>query len=1143
VESGAPASTSQCVSCGRENREGARFCAGCGAALATTVTCASCGAEHPAGERFCDECGAQLTGDGPEPASKTGERPTPTPSVRIPDHLWSRMRDQGAAITGERKQVTVLFADVMGSMDLAERIDPERWRTIMDRFFQILADAVHRFEGTVDKFTGDGIMALFGAPIAHEDHAQRACYAALEMQKGVGEYATELRRADGISLTTRIGINSGEVVVGSIGDDLSLSYTAVGHTVGLAQRMESLAEPGKAYLTRYAARLVEGFVELRDLEEFEVKGVSHPVRVFELGGVGRARGRIDISRARGFSRFVGRTTEMAELEAALERAIAGEGAVVGIVGEPGIGKSRLCHEFAEVCRRRGISVYEAQCHAHGKAIPLLPVLQMLRSYFGIEEEDSDRVAREKIAGRLLLLEQQFAEDLPLLFDFLAVPDPQRPAPQMNPEARQRRLLDMLRRVVQSPGRQDPGVNLMEDLHWIDEASDAFLGSFVDSLPRAPTLAVVNFRPEYRADWMGRSYYRQLPLTPLGPEAIEELLVELIGSDPSLDGLSELIHARTGGNPFFIEEVVRELAESGALEGERGAYRLARAIDEIAVPTAVESILAARIDRLGERAKEVLGAAAVIGNDFERRLLERAVDVSEESLDAALRELIDGEFIYEAALYPEPECAFRHPLTREVALGSQLAQRRAMIHRRVAEAIQEVSGERIEEQAALVAQHYEEAGEAMEAARWHARAAGWLGFKDPAAASRHWERVRELDPELPDGPEADGLRSAARLMILSMAWRLGADIEEQRQVFAEGKAIAERTGDPATLALLHGGLGIAVGTCAGDVPEFLELVSEAARLAEQIEDPSAKVAVAGIPMYALWLAGRHEEALASLDRILELTADDPHLGAGIVVANPRAWATSFRAGPLMTLGRFEEARRAIAEGTELCRRWDRESLGWTHTFHCSLALWGGEPGGPEAVAHGRQAVEIAEAIGDSFSRVVASTWLGLAHGVAGDAGEAVDILRHCLEMVEELGVAREFEPLVRSRLAEALAALGERDRAIEECELAIDLAAQRGLATTAPGVRVTLAEILIERDGPGDLGSASSLLDEAEQLARELGQRPHVAHSLGIRARLLDRLGDPEGRDRARDGAISLGREMDARGLLADLEAEAASPAA
>ena len=409
------------------------------------------------------------------------------PRAHTPEHLAEKIRDARADLDGERKQVTVLFADVIGSMDLAEQTDPELWRSIMDRFFTILCDGVHRFEGTVDKFTGDGIMALFGAPLAHEDHAQRACWAALTLQRELAAYATEVRRAEGLNFSVRMGINSGEVVVGQIGEDLRVEYTAVGHTVGLAQRMESLAEPGKAYLTDQTAKLVSGYLDLDDLGEFDVKGVSEPVRVHALSGAGGAHSRLDISRARGFSRFVGRGDELATLEAALEQAPGGNGVVVGVVGEAGVGKSRLCHEFVERARRRGIPVYEAQGQAHGREIPFLPVLQMMRSYFAIAESDSDQQAREKIAGRMLLLDDAFAESLPLLFDFLAVPDPHRPAPRMDPDARQRALLEMVKRLVHTSSQRNPGINLLEDAHWFDPGTEIFVTQFVEAIQGSRTL--------------------------------------------------------------------------------------------------------------------------------------------------------------------------------------------------------------------------------------------------------------------------------------------------------------------------------------------------------------------------------------------------------------------------------------------------------------------------------------------------------------------------------------------------------------------------------------------------------------------------------------------------------------------------------
>jgi class 3 adenylate cyclase len=504
--------------------------------------------------------------------------------------------------------VTVLFADVKGSLELAEQVDPEEWHAILNRFFQILADGVHRFEGTVNQYTGDGIMALFGAPIAHEDHAQRACYAALHLRDELRGYADELRVERSLSFSTRIGLNSGEVVVGKIGDDLRMDYTAQGSTVGLAARMEQLAEPGKILLTEHTARLASGYFQTRDLGATAVRGLREPLQISELEGVGALRSRFDLSRARGLARFVGRDDDMRTLEAALERGREGTGQVVGVVAEAGVGKSRLCYEFLERCRARGLRVNEGRAVAHGKNIPFLPILRIFRAYFGITDQDGDRRAREKVAGRLLLLDEGFREVLPVLFEFFGVADPERPAPPMDPEARQRQLFAVLRRLVQRDDAEGPAVTLIEDLHWIDAGSEAYLEQWVEAISGGRGLLLVNFRPEYRAGWMQKSYYHQLPLLPLGIEATRELLEDLLGSDPSTARLAETIQARTEGNPFFTEEVVQSLVESGHLEGRKGSYRLVTPVERLEVPDSVHALLAARIDRLAEREKRLLQTA-------------------------------------------------------------------------------------------------------------------------------------------------------------------------------------------------------------------------------------------------------------------------------------------------------------------------------------------------------------------------------------------------------------------------------------------------------------------------------------------------------------------------------------------------------
>ena len=564
----------RCPDCQHENREGRRFCGLCGSQL--PVPCPSCGTLDEDGERFCGRCGAELAG----PASPARAVPDRTPRDYTPKHLADKILQSKSALEGERKQVTVLFADVKGSLELAEQVDPEEWHRILDRFFQILADGVHRFEGTVNQYTGDGIMALFGAPIAHEDHAQRACWAALHLRDELRRYADELRVERGLNFSVRMGINSGEVVVGKIGDDLRMDYTAQGQTVGLAARMEELAESGKVLPDRSTPpTLVAGYFELRDLGASRIKGLSEPLHLFELEGVGALRTRLDLSRARGFSKFVGRADELASLEVALERARSGSGQVVGIVGEAGLGKSRLCYEFEETCRARGIPVRHAGGVSHGKAIPLLPILELFRQVLGISARDGEREARQKIAGAVVLLDEELREELPLLFDFLGVPDPERPAPALDAEARQRRLLALLKRYSIARSQREPAVLVFEDLHWIDSATETFVEALADATEGARTLMVVNFRPEYRSEWMHRSYYQQLALRPLERSGVDEMLREWLGDDPSLAGLGQRIFERTEGNPFFIEEVVQSLIESGRLEGARGqlsARRRARA---------------------------------------------------------------------------------------------------------------------------------------------------------------------------------------------------------------------------------------------------------------------------------------------------------------------------------------------------------------------------------------------------------------------------------------------------------------------------------------------------------------------------------------------------------------------------------------
>jgi predicted ATPase/class 3 adenylate cyclase len=947
----------RCPACGQENRSGRRFCGECGKKL--VLRCAACRADNDPDEKFCGDCGRPLPG--------THERGGVPEAGYTPRYVAERLLPASRrAVAGERKLVTVLFADVKGSMDVSADLDPEEWHRVMDRFFAIMTEGVHRFEGTVNQYTGDGIMALFGAPIAHEDHAQRACHAVLHLREELALFRRELERERGPAVAVRMGLNSGPVVVGAIGDDLRMDYTAIGHTVGLAARMEQIAEPDHAFVSEFTAHLVAGEFRLRDLGARDVKGMPRPIHVFDLEGVGELQSRLDVLRARRFSRFVGRATEMRILEGALERARGGSGSVIGIVAEPGIGKSRLCSEFVEHCRERGVPVYEGHCPAHLRLVPFQLVRQLVRAYCDVGPRDGDADARAKIEARVLR-DGGARDALPLLYDFLGVPSPTEPCPTLDPEVRQRRLFGLLRRVLAARSRREPIVMLIDDAQWIDAGSEAFV-SELGGITATGFLLVVNFRPEYRPPWTEQPFYQHLPLAPLGADAASELLAELLCGDAAMARLAAMVRERAAGNAFFMEEIVRSLVEDGYLAGAPGGYSLARDVAQLRLPPTVQVVLAARIDRLLERDKMVLQAAAVIGREFDEPLLRHVVELDSDELAASLHRLRAAEFMYRVDVDHVLRFAFNHPLGQEVAYREQLTERRAQMHGAVARAIEALATERSEHYEAL-AHHYGQSTDREPAVAYHELA----GDKAKAVYSLELARrqygagVRLLDrlPRTPErastridlaskwadagvhGPsvdqldairtslaDAEALGDAARAArCLYWAAFLEYSLGEHRAAighYEQSLAQAEALGLEPLVARLRCNLGCshAIGT---DYARALELLTDG--IARLRRDPTTSTQSQTLP-YSLAVVGL---ALGDMGRFPE-AYDGAEEGLRMVQATGRRSLQTSVQTMIAFIQTFQ-GRWADALATTLHARASAEEVGIPHTVGTLLSLAG------------------------------------------------------------------------------------------------------------------------------------------------------------------------------------------------------------
>ena len=687
----------KCQKCGSDNREGVKFCEECGAKLESE--CPACKAKLPLGKKFCGECGHTL------------KEPTETPAIDYskpqsytPKFLADKILTNRSALEGESKLVTVLFADVADYTAMSEQLDPEEVHQIMDGCFNILMDEIHRYEGTINQFTGDGVMALFGAPLAHEDHAQRACHAALSIQKAVEAYEERIKNDCGVDFKMRIGLNSGPVIVGSIGDDLRMDYTAMGDTTNLASRLESLAQPGTALLSANTHRMAQDFFEFKPLGPLEVKGKAEAQEAYELIRVTDVATRIEAAAAKGLTTFVGRSREIQVLKEAYEKVKSGNGQVVGIVGEAGVGKSRILLELRNGLPAGEYTYLEGRCLHYGGGMVYLPILDILRSYLAIEEGDREFIIKKKLQGKLLQLNERFKIQLPPFQELLSLKIDDEKYPQLDHGQKKMRIFEGLRDVLVSASQDKPLVMALEDLHWIDKTSEEFLSYLIDWIANSRILIILLYRPEYTHQWGSKSYYSKVGIDQLSAKTSAELVQVILEDGAVGPELKDLILGRASGNPFYVEELTQSLLENGTIQKKDHEYVLARTPSEILVPDSIQGIIAARLDRVEEDLKRIMQVASVIGREFAFRILQTIMGMRAE-LKSQLLNLQGLEFISEKRLFPELEYIFKHALTQEVAYSSLLQKRKKEIHEKIGAAIETLYPDRLEEYYELLAHHY------------------------------------------------------------------------------------------------------------------------------------------------------------------------------------------------------------------------------------------------------------------------------------------------------------------------------------------------------------------------------------------------------------------------------------------------------
>jgi class 3 adenylate cyclase len=1039
-----------------------------------TVPCGSCGTELGATAKFCGECGTSVVCD---------------------------------TQSAEYKQVTVLFADVVHSMDIAAALGAERLREIMAELADRAALKVHRYGGTVAHFTGDGIMAVFGAPIALEDHAERACLAALAIQEEVRKQATTVQGRDGVDLRLRVGLNSGQVIAGEIGSS-AFGYTAMGEQVGLAQRMESIAPAGGVMLSESTARLVEGAAVFGEPEMSQLKGREAPTVTRRLLGITPPE-RKDATR----TTLVGRELELRTVVGLLERSVSGRGCVVCVEGPAGIGKTRLVDELVSLAKARGVEVVSTFCESHSTEIPFNVVTRLLRASLGIRGL-ADEEARSRVRSQFTDADPH---DLVLLDDLLGVADPAVSLPRIDPDARRRRLTALISTALLT--KVTPSVFVLEDVHWIDVISESMLADVVTVIPQTSTMVLATYRTDYEGAFARVHGVQAIGLVPLSRSESEGLIARLLGDDPSIAELAGSIAERAGGNPYFAHEIVRDLSERGVLEGQPGSYVCRIGVGVPSVPATLQAALAARIDRLAPRAKRTLTAAAVIGSRFDTELLKMLV------ADPMLDELVRAELIDQVRFIPRAVYAFHHSLIRTVAYDAQLKTDRAELHRRLARAIGERGAEDLDANAALIADHLGAAGDFRDAYQWHMRAGGWLAKRDIAAARLSWENARQIaDALATDVADRTAMRVAPRGMLCASAWRVRARSFEQE--FEELRRLCAESGDKASLAIAMAG-GIMGHVAYGRVREASQMASEQMALLDSVGDSTLTIGLSFAAIIGKHAAGDVADMLRWSQAVIDLADGDPTRG-DLIIGAPLAWALATRSVARWVAG-LAGWREDFDEAVEMARRVDPVSHTYVVYATYGLAIPFGVLLADDHALHViNEALLNARGWADDSALLNAQMALGLALMYRDSPADRERGLEVLAQVRESSGDMTFLAPLINLYFARARADDGDLDGAVPLLRAAIE----ESLRTGQPGTFVLTSQVFVE--ALIEHGDDSYLVEAANTIER-------VAAAIGVgslstvgvivlrlRALLAYRLGDEaayrQHRQHHREAATSIGLE-------------------